>query len=127
MFEWVKEIFASCLRIVFVLYVIVISVGGGVLGKMLNWQSPKVGFMLGLPIGFALAIFSGIIIFGISATIVATSESNDRISKKLDAILRKLEKTSNNDSSSNNNDVWICKKCFATNPAGTKFCKNCGN
>ena len=105
MIKWVKEKFASVTNICFIVYVIAVSVFFGILGKTLIWQNPNVGFTLGLLIGIALGIFSGILNFGLITTILDISQSNDCIAKKLDDISSKLEKTDT--SSSKNNDASI--------------------
>lgn len=96
---------------------------------------------------FIILFHIAYIAFFIMRAINKVDEANEATQEKLDRILtntqsslkyliensEKLSKMpANSDSPSASSttpkapDVWICPKCGATNPAGTKFCTNCG-
>lgn len=93
---------------------------------------------------FIILLFIAYIAFDIMRAI---NKSDEDTQEKLDRILSNTKinqkyvietseklnkKPANSDSPSTSSttpktpDVWICPKCGATNPAGTKFCTNCG-
>ena len=93
MIKWIKGKFSSVISVCFILYVILISVSfaisGVALGKAQSgWTDDFsfIGLVLGLIIGIAVALLSGILTFGFFATIISISQSNDLILKKIDRI-----------------------------------------
>lgn len=136
MIEWIRTKFSSMVSLCFVLYIVAISISGAITGFGIGRGA---GLFFGLVLGVLVGILSGILIFGLYATIINISESNEALKKELKDISEKLgsyasakssysvSSASPSNTAAKEPDVWICPKCGATNPGGTKFCQKCGN
>ena len=130
-----KELFKVFVRIGCVLDVIACTIGG--MGMGVATHSPGLIF-LGLVLGFIAGIFNASIIFGALFTFISIDDNLAAVNNKLTKIEGRLkyESSSNVKSESSpssatvthtEDNVWVCSKCGATNPSGTKICKSCGH
>ena len=76
MIEWLRNKFASAISAFFVLTVIIVTVGFGIIGY--NFAD-ETGLIIGALVGFFLGLLSGIITYGLFATIIHISEKCDDI------------------------------------------------
>ena len=87
MIEWIKEKFTSLICFCFVVFVILDTIGGGIIGYLIG-RGNGIGIVLGLIIGIAIGIILGILVFGLLATIINISENTDYILIKIDNLLK---------------------------------------
>ena len=129
-----KAFFKVFVRIGCVLDVIACTIGGMRMGV----ETHSLGLIfLGLVLGFIAGIFNASIIFGALLTFISIDDNLADVNKKLTKIEGRLkyESSSNVKSESSSSsavtytedNVWVCSKCGATNPSGTKICKSCGH
>ncbi len=139
--KWLREKFGFAVIILFYIFIVSWAILGYKVG--LSWANEFpyieffIAFIFGI-IGFLLAI----LIYGFAATVVHISETNDEILEKLEDFTKNSSKnavlsnrvsstaalnTNASSSSTLKGDVWVCSKCGATNPNGSRLCQNCGH
>lgn len=83
MIQWLRGKFSSIVGFCFVLTVIAAVVSGGIAGYEISEVN---GCFIGIILGLLLGIILGILSFGLIATIINISETNEKILERLDQI-----------------------------------------
>lgn len=85
MIQWLRGKFSSIVGFCFVLTVIAAVVSGGIAGYEISYEEVN-GCFIGIILGLLLGIILGILSFGLIATIINISETNEKILARLDQI-----------------------------------------
>jgi len=138
MLEFIRSVYRVFVLIGFWVFLIVCTIGGGIIGNgMGGYRSdghPILGGFIGLIIGFVI----NVLVCGFIATILNMDENLETLaynsSKRGTSSENTLSGGISNSNDLNNappinrnyGDTWVCKKCGERNPVSSSSCKGCG-